>query len=59
MTTTSFLTEEMTGAMTTAFTAIGNDVVSVVKIGLPIALGVAGLFMAIRLGIAFFKSVAN
>lgn len=42
-----------------SFDATANTITDAVGIVLPIALGVAGLFMAIRLGIAFFKTVAN
>lgn len=55
----SFLDSTMMAAITNAFTGIANDVKGVVGIGLPIALGITGLFLAVRLGIGFFKSVAN
>lgn len=56
---TSLLDSTMTTAITNAFTAVGNDVKSVVSIGLPVGLTIMGLFLAIRLGIKFFKSVAK
>lgn len=40
-------------------TAIQSDVTGFVKIAFPVGLGIAGLFLAIRLGIRFFKSVAG
>lgn len=46
-------------ALTTAFTSVQTDVTSMVELALPIGLGIMGLFMAIRLGIGFFRSVAN
>ena len=55
----SFLDSTMMTAITNAFTGIATDVKGVVGIGLPIALGITGLFLAVRLGIGFFKSVAN
>ena len=49
----------LTEVMQTAFTQVQTDVVSMVKMALPIGLGIMGLFLAIRLGIGFFRSVAN
>ncbi len=45
--------------MQTAFTQVQTDVVEMVKMALPIGLAIMGLFLAIRLGIGFFRSVAN
>lgn len=56
---TSFVTEAMKTALTTAFEGVASDVSSIATIALPVGLGIAGLFIAIRLGIGFFKSVAN
>lgn len=53
------LSADLQAVVTDAFTAVATDVVSIVKIGLPIGLGIMGLFLAIRLGIGFFKSVAH
>lgn len=55
----TFLDDTMKSVITTALTGIGNDVVSIAKIGLPIGLGITGLFLAIGLGVRFFKSLAN
>ena len=49
----------LTETMKTAFTQVQTDVVSMVTMALPIGLGIMGLFLAIRLGIGFFRSVAN
>lgn len=49
----------LTEVMQTAFTQVQADVVEMVKTALPIGLGIMGLFLAIRLGIGFFRSVAN
>lgn len=49
----------MTAAFSTALNTIESDVVSMVTVALPIGLGIMGLFLAIRLGINFFRSVAN
>ncbi len=53
------MTEAMTTAFTTALTAVQTDVQGMVVAALPIGLGIMGLFLAIRLGINFFRSVAN
>lgn len=49
----------LTEVMQTAFSQVQSDVVDMVKMALPIGLGIMGLFLAIRLGIGFFRSVAN
>lgn len=56
---TTFVTEAMKTALSTAFEGVAADVASIATIALPVGLGIAGLFIAIRLGIGFFKSVAN
>lgn len=53
------ITSDITTAFTTALTAVQTDVISLVQIAAPVGLGIMGLFMAIRLGIGFFKSVAH
>lgn len=53
------MTEELTTVFTTALTQVQTDVVSMVKVAFPVGLAIMGLFLAIRLGIGFFKSVAN
>ncbi len=57
--TTTFVTEAMKTALSDAFAGVAADVSSIATIALPVALGIAGLFIAIRLGIGFFKSTAN
>jgi len=46
-------------AFGTAIGTIQTDVMSFVTVGLPVALGIAGTFIAVKLGIKFFKSVAK
>lgn len=58
-TSTGMLTDAMKTAVTTALNGISADVFDLMGIALPIGLGIAGVFMAIRLGIRFFHSVAN
>jgi hypothetical protein len=53
------MSEALLTTFTTAFTQVQTDVTSMVTTALPIGLGIMGLFMAIRLGVGFFKSVAN
>ena len=57
--TTGYLAEDTLQAFTTAFNSISVDVNSMVKVALPIGLGIMGLFLAIRLGIRFFRSIAS
>jgi len=49
----------LTTAFTTAITAIQSDAMGTITVALPIALGIAGTFIAIKLGMKFFKSVAK
>lgn len=49
----------MTETFTTAVTAIQTDVMSFVTAGLPVALAIVGTFIAVKLGIKFFRSVAK
>lgn len=56
---TTFITEAMKTALSDAFAGVAADVASIATVALPTALGIAGLFIAIRLGIGFFKSTAN
>ena len=58
----ALLTESASG-ITTAFDAaikaIQTDSMSMITTALPIALGIAGVFIAVKLGIKFFRSVAK
>ncbi len=56
---TTMVTEAMKTALSDAFTGVANDVISIATIALPVALSIAGLFIAVRLGVRFFKSVSN
>lgn len=51
--------EGLQTAMETAFGAVKTDVLGVVTKALPIGLGIAGIFIAVRLGIKFFKGVTK
>lgn len=56
---TGLMTDAMKTALDTAFKGISADVFDVMGSALPIGLGIAGVFIAIRLGIGFFRSIAN
>lgn len=58
-TTTGYLSSDTLTAFTGAFESIKIDVNSMVSAALPVGLGIMGLFLAIRLGIGFFRSIAN
>ena len=53
------MSEAMTTAFSTALTSVQADVTTMVTTALPIGLGIMGLFLAIRLGINFFRSIAH
>lgn len=46
-------------AFTTATTSVGNNVNEFIAAAFPVGLSIMGTMLAIRLGIRFFKSVAN
>lgn len=48
-----------TTAISTALTAIKTDIVAVLEVAAPIAIGVMGIFLAWRYGIRFFKSLSK
>lgn len=52
-------TSAVTTAFTTAATAVQTDVMGMITASLPIALGIGGAIMAIRLGWKFFRSMAK
>lgn len=51
--------EGITTAFSTALTSISGDVFDMIKVALPIALGIVGVFIATKLGIRFFKTVSG
>ncbi len=57
--TTSMITESLKTAFTNAVANVQSDVGSMMALALPAGLGIMGGFLAIRLGIKFFKSVSN
>lgn len=58
-TATSGLTEGMKTAFTNALKIVQSDVTDMISTALPVGLAIMGLILAIRVGIRFFKSVAN
>ena len=44
---------------TTALSTVQTDVMSFIGIALPVALAIMGTFIAIKLGVKFFKSTAK
>lgn len=46
-------------AMQTAFNGVKTDVISMSTLALPAGLGIMGFYMAIRLCIGFFRSIAH
>jgi hypothetical protein len=58
-TSTSLITEGLKTAFSTAVSQVQTDVGSMMATALPAGLVIMGGFLAIRLGVNFFKSVAN
>jgi len=50
---------DVTTVMETSFKSIVNDILEIIAIVLPIALGVLGMTMAIRFGIKWFKNLTK
>lgn len=53
------LTDAMKTAITDALNGVSVSVFDVMGIALPIGVGIAGVFIAVRLGLGFFRSIAN
>lgn len=58
-TTSGNITAGMTTALQTAFGNVQTDVVSIVTTAMPYALGIFGLFIAIRGGLKFFRQTSR
>lgn len=50
---------DITTAFGTALATVQTDVLGMVKVALPVGLVIMGTFIAVRLGIGFFKSIAR
>lgn len=55
----SGVSEIMKTAFSTALGQVQTDVYDMMGVALPIGLGIMGVFLAIRLGISFFRSIAH
>lgn len=55
----SVVSDVMKTAFATALNQVQTDVYDMMGVALPIGLGIMGVFLAIRLGISFFRSIAN
>ena len=53
------MTEALTGAFTTAVGTVKSDVLTMVQTALPAGLAIMGIGLAVRIGINFFRSIAN
>lgn len=51
--------EALTGAFTTAVGTIKTDVTTMISTALPAGLAIMGIGLAVRIGINFFRSIAN
>lgn len=51
--------EALTGAFTTAVSTIKTDVTTMISTALPAGLAIMGIGLAVRIGINFFRSIAN
>ena len=51
--------ENVTSAFTTAVGTIKTDTLSMIETALPAGLAIAGIMIAVRIGINFFRSIAN
>ena len=56
---TGIVTEGMKTAFSTALQSVQTSVVDMITTALPIGLGIMGLFLAIKLALKFFRSIAN
>ena len=53
------MSEALTGAFTTAVGTIKTDGMSMLTTALPAGLAIMGVGLAVRIGINFFRSIAN
>lgn len=55
----SLFMETLKTSLTTAFTQVKTDTLDILGVALPAALGIVAVVMSVRIGISFFKSVAQ
>lgn len=53
------VTADMTSALTTAFNGVKADVISIIGVALPPALGIMAIGIALAIGIRFFSQMAK
>ena len=53
------MTESLTSAFTTAVGTVKTDVLTMIQTALPAGLAIMGIGLAVRIGINFFRSIAN
>lgn len=53
------MSEAVKTALSTAMTGVKTDVLGIIEVAVPCALAIVGVVMAIKIGISFFKSIAN
>lgn len=53
------MSEALTTAINTAFTAVKSDVSTLFEKALPAGLAIMGISLAITLGVKFFKKIAS
>ena len=53
------MSETVTTALQTAFNSVETDVLGIIEIAVPAALGIMAIILAIRIGIRFFRTVAK
>mgnify|MGYP004464564379 FL=1 len=51
--------EGLVTAFDTALKVVQTDAISMMSTALPVGLGIAGIGIAVRLGMRFFRSLAN
>lgn len=51
--------EGLTTAFDAALKVVQTDTLSMMSTALPVGLGIAGAYIAVRLGMRFFRSLAN
>ncbi len=53
------MSESVKTALTTAFTGVKTDVLSIIEVAVPAALAIVAVTMAIKIGVGFFRSIAR
>ena len=53
------MTEALTSSFTTAVGTVKTDVLTMISTALPAGLAIMGICLAVRIGINFFRSIAN